>query len=144
MRESALLKCLVGCTPRQWYAFLNRHVFFWLTEDRVSTLLKARAYRRQDHIVIIVDTKKLLSRLESRALLSPINSGSTIYRPVPRSISTFHRPNFYPYEERRKARGKLNAIAELAIDYAVPEVREFVLRVERRRQSRVLDVLYSR
>src|SRR2546425_1085258 len=45
MHESALGKCLKGITPRQWYELLNRHVFFWVTPERVQTLLEARAYR---------------------------------------------------------------------------------------------------
>jgi hypothetical protein len=144
MRESALLKCLVGCSPRQWYEFLNRKVFFWLTEERVCTLLKARAYRGHDHIVIIVDTEKLLKHHGTRALLSPMNSGSTIYRPVLRGITSFQPPSLYPYKERRKARGKRHAIAELAIDYSVPGLKEFVLRVEQRRGSKMIDVIYSK
>jgi hypothetical protein len=144
MRESALLKCLVGCTPKQWYEFLNRRVFFWLTEERVCTLLKARPYRGDVHIVIIVDTESLL-RVHGRAsLLSPINSGSTIYRPVSRGIASFQPPGSYPYAQRRKARGKPYAIAELAVEYSVPGIRDYVLRVERRRASKLLDILYSK
>lgn len=144
MREAALLKCLVGCTPKQWYEFLNRHVFFWLTEDRLSTLLKAKAYRDKDHVVIVVDTNKLLNEHLSRVLLSPINSGSTIYRAVSRSMASFQPPHFYPYEERKKVRGKQNSIAELAIKYSIPDVWSCVLRVERRGRLKVLDVLYSK
>lgn len=144
MHESALMKCLIGCTPRQWYEFLNRRVFFWLTEERVCTLLTARAYRKDTHIVIVVDTKALLRKYGNNALLSPINSGSTIYRPVERGISSFRPPHSYPYDERVKARGKRYAIAELAIEYSVPGFREFVVRVERRQNSRTLDVLYSK
>src|SRR5262249_4776183 len=135
MHESALMKCLIGCTPKQWYEFLNRRVFFWLTEERVSTLLTARAYRKDTHIVIVVDTEALLRKHGNRALLSPINSGSTIYRPVERGITSFQAPDSYPYDARVKARGRRYAIAELAIEYSVPGFRDFVVRVERHRNS---------
>jgi hypothetical protein len=144
MRESALRKCLIGCSPRQWYELLNRKVFFWVIEERVNTLLTARAYRGSDHIVITLDTEGLMRKHQSRALLSPINSGSTIYRPVRRGVATFQSPDTYPYEERRKARGVQHAIAELAIDHSVPDLRSFTLKVERRSGERTLDVIYQR
>ncbi len=144
MRESALRKCLQGCSPQQWYEFLNRKVFFWVTEERVQTLLKARAYRSNDHLVITVNSSQLLAQHGERTLLSPINSGSTIYRPVQRSLSTFKTLVEYPYAERRKLRGTAHAIAETAIDYSVPNLTAFVERVERRRGDRVLETIYPK
>src|SRR5687767_5678188 len=38
MRESALRQCLQGMTPREWYRTLNRRVYFWPTEARLSGL----------------------------------------------------------------------------------------------------------
>jgi hypothetical protein len=34
MRDSALLKCLVGCSPQEWYEILNRRVFSFLAFTR--------------------------------------------------------------------------------------------------------------
>lgn len=144
MRETALRKCLRGCSPKEWYELLNRRVFFWVTEERVQTLLTARAYRANEHLVITVDSAKLLERHGSQARLSPINSGSTIYRPVSRGLNLFRDFSDYPYEERRRARGVAHAIAELAIDYSVPNFKDLVSRVERRRGERVLEVIASR
>lgn len=144
MRESALVKCLEGCTPRQWYKFLNRKVFFWATEDRVNTLLQAKAYRDRDQLVIFVKTRPLLKEHGEQALLSPINSGSTIYRPVPRGFDTFQPLSRYPYEDRRRSRGLGGAVAELAFDYSVPNVSTFVRKVERRRAARIVEVVYER
>jgi uncharacterized protein DUF7002 len=143
MHETVLQKCLVDCTPRQWYQFLNRKVFFWLTESRVTALLAARAHRNSAHIVIIADTEALLRKHGRAALLSPINSGSTIRTAAKRGISSFQPPDSFPYETRRKLRGTEHAVVELAIEYSVPDIREFVLRVERRQGSQVLEVLYS-
>jgi len=143
MRESALVQCLQGCTPRQWYEFLNRKVFFWVTEERVNTLLQARAYRDRDHLVISVHAAPLLRAHQARAVLSPINSGSTIYRPVPRSFQSFQPLSLYPYEQRRRSRGRRGAIAELAFDYSVPNFGTFVRKVEKRRTDRIIEVVYE-
>jgi len=144
MRETALTRCLRGCSPRQWYEFLNRHVFLWVNEERVQTLLSARAYRTREHVVITVRTSPLLERHDRRARLSPINSGSTIYRPVPRSLETFATLDAYPYNERRRIRGIANAVVEVAIDYSIPDLSDFVERVERRRGTQILEVLLPR
>lgn len=144
MRESALLKCLTGMTPEQWYEMLNGRVFFWVTEDRVRKLLNARAYRDREHTVITVETAPLVAKYADRMFLSPINSGSTIYNPQQRGRGTFRPFADYPFEERRKLRGLKNAVAEAAVHYAVPDLREFTLRVEHRKGHRTFRVLYSR
>jgi len=137
MRASALKKCLVGLSPRQWYEFLNRKTFFWATEARVHTLLTARLYRKKEHIVITVNTASLLDRHADRVTLSPINSGSTLYNPPKRGLHTFCTILDYPFEERR------NAFAELAVDYAVPDLIMHTIMVERRRGGEILETLYS-
>ncbi len=144
MRESALIKCLRDATPREWYEFLNSRVFFWVTKKRVETLLTARAYRSREHLVITVETRPLLERYSDKVLLSPINSGSTIYRPVERGIDTFKTIPDYPFSERRRLRGIANAVAEMAFDYAVPDLRNFVLRVERHKAGRMLEKIWVR
>ena len=61
MSDVALHKCLTsGMTPAEWYATLNRKVFFWVTEKRLNKMLGA--YRGRDHIVLVLDSSKLLSR----------------------------------------------------------------------------------
>lgn len=141
MHESALLKCLLNMTPRQWYELLNRKSFLWVTEERVQQLLAARLYRSNTHTVITVDTASLLNAHQDRTALSPINSGSTLYNPRPRGAETFLSLADYPFEERRKRAGLQRAVAELAIDYSVPDLRQHVIRVERRRGTRVIERL---
>ena len=143
MRESALLKCLDTVTPRRWYEFLNKRVFLWATAHRLESLLKARAYRQKEHLVLKVDARKLLSKYEQTVSLSPINSGSTIYRPAPRGIKTFRPLRSYPFQERRKKRGVANAVAEMAFDYAIRDITEYIVRVEKRRDGRVLRVVWE-
>jgi hypothetical protein len=144
MREMALDRCLDGINRRQWYELLNRKAFFWVTEARVQTLLGAKLYRNKEHTVITVDTASLLGRHSDRVTLSPINSGNTLYNPPRRGHQTFRSIAEYPFEERRKKRGLGNAVAELAVDYSVPDLEAHAITVERRRGAQILRTLYSR
>jgi hypothetical protein len=65
--------------------------------------------------------------------------------PHPRGSDTFQRIPQFPYSERRRqGRQPKQAVVELAVDYSVPDIREFVLRVERRQENRVLETVWSR
>ena len=142
--DKALDKCLTGMTREAWYRLLNGKVFFWLSGDRVSGLLSARAYREKEHVVLTVDTAKLLAKYESEITLSPINSGSTVYNPRPRDGNTFASLATYSFKEWEKKRGsRTKAIAELAVNYEVKEIDKMILRVERRQRTRILEVLYE-
>ena len=115
------------------------------TRERVLGLLCARAYRGREHTVLTIDTEKLLKLHHQRVTLSPINSGSTVYNPQLRGPETFQPLAAYPFEKWRKKRGSATkAIAELAVDYTVPNIGELVLRVERRRQSHILEIIYEK
>jgi len=144
MRETALRRCLVHMTPEQWYRTLNRHVFFWVTSERLNRLLTARAYRGRTHTVICVDTARMFEANAERVRLSPINSGSTIYVPQPRGTDTFQGLQDYPFDTRRRLRGVPNAVAELAILYEVSDIVECTIRVDHRREDRVIENLYRR
>jgi hypothetical protein len=123
MQEKALEKCLYGMTPREWYELLNRRVYFWVERKRLLKLLGARAYRDRPHLVLEVDTAKLLERHADRVTLSPINSGATFaMNPAFRGPDTFRRIVDHP--ERK-------LFVELAVDYAVLDVADFVLSVSR-------------
>ena len=142
LRPGPLAKCLVGMTPAQWYRTLNRYVFFWVTKERLTTLLGARAYRNKTHTVITVDTALLLETNARAARLSPINSGSTIYNPRPRGADTFQRMSNYPFEERRRLRGLANAVAELAIQYSVSDIPRCVVEVGHYRNGNLVKSLH--
>jgi hypothetical protein len=142
MREGALRKCLRGITPRQWYLKLNGQVFLWVTGVRVQTLLSAKAYRNRKHTVITVDTAALMQKYAGQIVLSPINSGSTICNPRPRGKQTFLSTEDYPHEERRKLRGIANAVAEVAVRYAIPDLRDFVTCVEHRKNLVLRDNIF--
>jgi len=123
MQEKALEKCLLGMTPREWYEHLNRRVFFWVERKRLLKLLGARAYRDRPHLVLEVDTAGLLERHVERVSLSPINSGATFaLGPAPRGPETFRGIADHPDRE---------PIVELSVDYSVPDIADFTLRVGR-------------
>jgi hypothetical protein len=133
MSDVALRKCLTnGMTPAEWYATLNRKVFFWVTEKRLNKMLGA--YRGHEHIVIVLDSRKLLNRPALSVTLSPINSGSARRKAAPRGSETFCSLQDYPFDERRRKRGLRNAVVELAVDWSVPDIEDLVIQVERRDQ----------
>jgi hypothetical protein len=129
MTDAALERCLTdGTTPREWYRRLNGLVFFWVRPERLGKLLRARAYRSCPHLVLELDSARLIAAHGSEVLLSPINSGSTLYNAPPRGSSTFSTIDAFPYEERRAKRGNSRAaIAELAVRYHVPDALQFVV-----------------
>ena len=144
LREGPLAKCLIGLTLQEWYETLNSRVFFWLTEERLKGLLMAIPYRSLKHDVLTIDTRKLVERHMERTTLTPINTGSTLYNPRPRGLETFVPISRYPFEERRKARGVNNAIAELVVLSDVPDIGDVTVRVEKRRGNDVLAVIWKR
>lgn len=145
MRESALLKCLQKpYTPMDWFRLLNGHVFFWLDSRRLDGLLGARAYRDTQHCVLTLDSQRLVTDYKRDITLSPMNSGSTIYDPLPRGPKTFLPIADFPFEKRRATRPIQNAVVELLVKYAVPNVDNYVLKVEERQGARVIRTILDR
>ena len=131
LHPGKLERCLVGMTVAEWLRLLNGKVFFWPTRRRCEHLLAARAYRGRAHTVIEVDTARLLDGHSHQVTLSPINSGSVLYDPPQRGAFTFVPLAEVPFEEWRRKRGRAGAIAEVAVEYAVPDVDALVRAVYR-------------
>jgi Family of unknown function (DUF7002) len=144
MSNTALIGCLEGMTPSAWYQLLNGKVFFWLRRERLSRLLQARAYRDSTHCVLTIDTAALLNRHLDKITLSPINSGSTIFKPQPRGPNTFLRIDDYPFDRWSQKRGVNQAIVELAVEYSVPDITELVVKVEEVHGNTVTAILLER
>lgn len=121
LSESKLEGCLTGMTVPQWLRLLNGRVFFWVGRDRLKKLLKA--YGGEEHEVITFDSARLLKSHGTRVELSPINSGSTLHRPVPRGSRTFRPLSIYETVEK-------GAPVELTVLYSVPDARDLAERVE--------------
>jgi hypothetical protein len=145
LREQFLAECLTDMTPQEWYELLNRKTFFWVSEERLETLLRARAYRSRPHDVITLDTRALAERELDRITLAPINTGATLYPTAsPRGTDTFKTVVDYPLEDRVRWRGAKDAIIELAVDYELQNIEELALLVQRRQGNEALETLWSR
>ena len=121
MRDAALATCLEGVTIPDWYRLLNERVFMWATQERVETLLGARAYRSTSHLVLTIDTAKLVADHEEDLRLSSINSGATLYVPPQRGINTFCRLSDYELFNGRRQ------IVEVTVYEAIPRMGEYII-----------------
>ena len=132
MSESKLASCLThGTTPADWYRELNHRVFFWATRDRLSTMVGARAYRAHPQTVLTMSMRRFVDRYEDVIQVATINTGNTAYRAVPRGPDTFVPLADFDYDASRRKRGRHRAIAEVVVDYSVPDVRDLIVSVER-------------
>lgn len=130
MTDSDLHRCLPPhMTPKDWYELLNQKVFFWLTRDRLRRLTGAKAYRDTSHDVIEVDTRSMIEAHRENIWFCPMNSGCTKPIPHPRDEATFLRIAEYPYCHWRARRKRGERVVELAVDYSVPDLSQYVTRV---------------
>lgn len=142
MTDGALEKCLIdGLTPCDWYRILNRKTFFWTTKERLFRLLGAKAYRDKKHIVIKVDTEKLFQEYEDRITLSPINSGSTIFKPQTRGLDTFSTIDQFDIDRWLKKRSLKNVFVELVVDYKVENIEHFTEQVVLMHGQQVVETI---
>lgn len=143
INDNKLRQCLEGMTIPAFYEMLNRHVFFWTEEERLSRLLCGRAYRNSKHIVLTVDTESLLNECMEDVVLSRINSGAIPFGPTPRGINTFVDFKDWPLDLRPKAGGLKVPVVECAVKYCVRNIAEHVLKVEEIQRDNVLSVIYN-
>ena len=141
MDDSGLVRALKGTrlTPRDWYRILNRNVFFWVKRSRLEIMMNARAYKTHPKTVLHVRTEELLARHEGSVLLAAMNTGCTKPMPHPRGPDTFQPMRTYPFSGRRR-----EPIVELAVEHAVPDVRNLVVRVEEIAASGQATVVFER
>ena len=121
MHDSALKKCLVGLTAPQWYTMLNERVFMWASAERVETLLSARAYRNSPHLVLTLDTVKIVQAHGADLRLSAINSGATLYNPPKRGVHTFSPPADFESHNGRKH------VIEVTVPKSIPRIRDYII-----------------
>lgn len=143
MSDSALLKCLEkGISPAAWYKELNSKSFFWLSAKRVWRLLGARAYRDTAQTVLTIDTAAVVKAYGNQIRLSPINSGSTIMKPMPRGKKTFMTIAEFPFDERAKSRQLPDNAVELVIDHSVPDIADFTLAVHEVKNDKIIKEIW--
>ncbi len=120
INERALRNSLTDTSSREWYETLNRRVFFWVDEERLSRLVNARAYRDREHLVLEVDARKLVERHHNRIRISTLNTGAAFPLGAPsRGSDTFRMLEEYPLKK---------PVVELTVDHSVPDIREFIVR----------------
>lgn len=124
LSDRRLAACLSGMTLSEYYELLNSRVFFWPTRQRLEALLSARAYRERAHLVISVDTKRLLERQGDQVSLSPINSGAVMFEAPRRGPETFLSVADFDFDGWRRRRSRLKAIAEVAVSSGVESILE--------------------
>ncbi|MBA2673763.1 hypothetical protein, partial [Ramlibacter sp.] len=74
MPPAALAACLdPAMAPQDWYALVNRKVFFWWDLERLNRHRAACGRRPQR--VLVVDLQALLARYAAIASVAPINTG---------------------------------------------------------------------
>jgi|ERR1043166_3429656 hypothetical protein len=142
MSDGDLKRCLIRLAPTDWYQILNRHVFFWPTWNRLLRMLNAKTYKSQKHTVLTVNTASLLEAWESNVRLTALNSGCTRPRAWPRGRKTFMAMKDYPFEARRRNQGLGNALAEVAIQYSVPDIQKHVIAVDHMLSDQILESVY--
>lgn len=134
MPPQKLSTCLDGLSPQEWYELLNGKTFFWAERRRLQTLLNAWAYRNEAHCVLTVDHHGLIKRHGTRASLSAINSGF-VYSGATRGRFTFKPIAEFPNHQR---------VWEVAVEYSVPDLADFVIRVEDWKRDARLRVIWER
>jgi len=145
MDDVGLRRCLPPhLVPADWYRLLNKKVFFWLTRDRLIRLLTADAYRDRPHTVIEISARALVEAHCERIWFCPMNSGCTKPFPHPRDENTFRRIAEYSYDYWHKRRAPGERVVELAVDYSVPDLANFVTRVTRSRGCHQLDIIFAK
>jgi len=127
MPPQHLANGLDGISPQQWYEFLNRRTFLWLSDQRLKRMLNAGPYRDATHDVLTLDTRAFVGEYMERIKVCPINSGFAMPmfgKVTPRSFESFQTI------EQRAGTGRLGGLAELTVDYAAPDAWRFVTSVE--------------
>jgi hypothetical protein len=132
MSEPKLRACLTDLEPTQWYELLNRRIFLWPSFEKLTGLLGASAYSDRPHIILTIDSARLIERYRSQIELSAINSGATLYNPPPRGSKTFRSLTAFPFEELVKGgRTRKAAVAEVTVLHGISDIATVVDRVER-------------
>lgn len=135
-----------GTRPQQFLDALNNRVFFWLSQPRLHKLLNARQYRGKAQTILHVDTAGLVSAYADKIQLAPYNTGSMHVPTAPRrGVDVFVDLADYPHQEWRKKRGASHdAVVELTVPHSIPDITNFVVKVERRVGGELTEILFKR
>jgi len=127
---SALVRCLIGITPAQWYEELNQRIFFWLSRSQAERFAAVRKTLLPPKTLFVLNTEKLLRGQAESFDLCAFNSGNAMRKPVPRSVASFQSLAVYPLAERARQRGWKRAAVELSIRRDHLTIRNAVEQIE--------------
>ena len=131
-----------GMTPGDWYALLNRFVFFWPSRERLDRHL--RACSADDQVVLTFSATALLAHFGNRTFVTPINTGDARSKPARRGPGTlvpYHRWLAEGWLDRRSS----HPAAEILIDETVPIRAPFLVEtVDLRGSLRHVDTTRGR
>lgn len=111
-----------------WLRLINGRVFLFPNRERLERL--AAAHRHEAQSVLHVDTQRLIERHADGIEISHMNTGATAPFAHPRGPGTFQPLREYPYDERRRRLGRRDALAEVTVRWAIPDLDSCLLRVE--------------
>ena len=91
------------------------------------------------------NTARLVEAHADRIRLTGMNTGATIFPNMPkRGSDTFQQINTFPFDERRRARRAIHDnVVEVAVLDGLPDITDFVVRVENRIGSTVAKLLHE-
>lgn len=112
--ESKMKSCLVKIAPAEWLGLLNAKIFFFLSEERALRL--AGSYADYQNTILETDTRALLADHAADVTVCRINSGSFLFRAVPRGRDSFIPLANFVYESSR------NIPAELTLPGPIPNI----------------------
>jgi len=140
MPPERLRKALTdGTTPAQWYHLINGKVFFWAEHHRLLRLLNA--YGKDEHDVLILDTRSLVTSHLQNTWLCHMNSGNTLPIPHHRGVDIFQRIEDFPTKESGKP---MKAVVEVLVDRGVPDVATHTHEVLRMKRDEVIGEIWKR
>lgn len=127
MPPRELQECLSpGLTSTDWYRLVNSRIFFWTSKDDLARFLSARSYRGDPHVVIEVNSAKLIERHPDRITLTPFNTGSTLHGEEYARARTRGRETFQRIEDFHWA-----WVKELVVENGIPDITALVNSVKR-------------
>lgn len=128
-----------GTTPEEWYQLINGKVFFWAEHHRLLRLLNA--YGNDEHDVLILDTRSLVSAHLQNVWLCHMNSGNTLPIPHHRGTNIFQR--IYDFPAKRNGKPEKDVV-EVLVDHGVPDIAAHTLEVLRMKRAEVLGNIWRR
>ena len=104
-------------------------------------MISASAYKEVTHDVLVINAKTLVGLEEPNIRLSWMNSGCTKPIAHPRDMSLVKRFQDYPFEIRKKTRGRKGAVAEVCVLERVERIKEAIIDVKRGVANEILAEL---